>query len=94
MTKPIILHTTLSADTPYTFYLGVYTTNFLVKNLTEGTLSVSYGEAIDNKSYSLLPTYTAEELFVSSIDKIEARTDKITVSSTGAGVVEIRLLDF
>lgn len=94
MIKPKIYHCDLIPNSPYTFDLGINTTNFLIKNFTDGTLKISFGDFIDNNSYSILPKDSAERLFVSSVDNKQNSVDKITVVSNGEGTIEIRLLDF
>lgn len=94
MIKPVIFHKEMEANSTYTFDLGVLVNGFMVKNLTEGDIKVSFGEEIDENSYSLLPTKTAESIFSSYINKEEQRTDKVTIESTGAGIVELRLLEY
>lgn len=94
MIKPIIFHKGMSENSTYTFDFGVLVNGFMVKNLTEGDIKVSFGEEIDENSYSLLPTKTSEIIFTSYINKEEQRTDKVTVQSNLPGIVEIRLLEY
>lgn len=94
MIKPTIFHKEMSENSTYTFDLGILVNGFMVKNLTEGDIKVSFGEEIDENSYSLLPSKTAEIIFSSYINKEEQRTDKVTIESTGEGIVEIRILEY
>lgn len=94
MIKPIIYHYEMEENGTHTFDFGKLIGSVLVKNLTDGNIKVSYGEEIDENSYSLLPTKTAETIFTSSINREEYRTDKITIESENSGFVEVRILDF
>lgn len=94
MIKPIIYHYEIQAEQTYTFNFEVLVGSILVKNLTDGDIKISYGEEIDENSYSFLPTKTSEIIFTSNINREEYRTDKVTVESRGTGIIEIRILDF
>lgn len=78
----------------HTFEIGVKPYALLVKNLTNGNISFSYGTEIDteNDSYSELPKYTAE-LFGYPYNDDET-TITATVQAEGTGLVELRVVDY
>lgn len=94
MVKPKVYHATLTANTPYTFQFDVDGSFFIVKNLTDSILSASYGDAIDNGSYSLIPKQSMFPLCSTFVTRPETETDKITVLSASAGEVEIQILEY
>ena len=66
----------------------------LVKNLTSDKLLVSYGTEIDteNDSYVEMLKNTAETIPYKSTNNI-GKNVAVTVSATGTGTVELRILD-
>lgn len=94
MIKPKVYHYTLTASTPYTFQFDVDGSVFLIKNFTDSNLSVSYGDEIDSDSYSLIPKQSSQILYSTQNTTCETETDKITVTSESAGIVEIQILEY
>lgn len=94
MIKPKVYHASITANTSYTFNLDVDCSTFLVKNLGEESLKVSYGSEIDNDSYVLVMPKTAETIFATMNSTPETETNQLTVLSTAAADVEVRALEY
>ena len=94
MIKPKVYHATLTANTPYTFQFDVDGSLFIVKNFTDATLSVSYGNEIDSNSYQLIPKQFMQQISSTLNTTPETETDKMTVLSSSAGIVEVQILEY
>ena len=94
MIKPKVYHNTLTADTAYTFQFDVDGSTFLVKNFTDSDLQLSYGDAIDDSSYILIPPKIKQIVCSTFTTTPETETDKITVLSASDGMVEIQILEY
>lgn len=94
MIKPKVYHATLTANTPYTFQFDVDGSLFIVKNFTDATLSVSYGDEIDSNSYQLIPKQFMQQISSTLNTTPETETDKMTVLSSSAGIVEVQILEY
>lgn len=94
MIKPKVYHYSVIGNTPYTFNFDVYCSTFLVKNMGNENLKLSYGEEIDDESYIIILPKTAEVIYSTAVSIPNAETNKITVSSTDDCDVEIRLLEY
>lgn len=94
MIKPKVYHATLTANTPYTFQFDVDGSLFIVKNFTDATLSVSYGDEIDSNSYQLIPKQFMQQISSTLNTTPETETDKMTVLSSSEGIVEVQILEY
>jgi len=63
----------------------------LIKNLTEGNISVSFGKTINDSSYVYMIKKTAETLPYKA--KGNNNPVFVTVSAENTGLVELRILD-
>lgn len=94
MIKPKVYHYSVISNTPYTFNFDVDCSTFLVKNMGNENLKLSYGEEIDDESYIIILPKTAEVIYATAVSIPNSETNKITVSSTDNCDVEIRLLEY
>ena len=94
MIKPKVYHYSISANTPYTFNFDVDCSTFLVKNMGNDKVQLSYGDEIDNDSYILIMPKTAEVIYSRAYTTPDTETNKVTVLSIGNCDVEIRLLEY
>ena len=94
MIKPKVYHYSVIGNTQYTFNFDVYCSTFLVKNMGNENLKLSYGDEIDDESYIIILPKTAEVVYSTAVSIPNSETNKITVSSTDDCDVEIRLLEY
>ena len=87
-----VVRKTIVANAKTTFRMKLKRSKFLVKNFTEGNITVSLG---DNAETSLIGPDCFEVLFNNiPIGKYEAdKTNVVTVTGTTGGIVEVASID-
>ena len=84
----------LDAGQTVVFEMKLKRSKFLVKNFTSGIISVTLGE---NENSSIIGAESWEVVFNNVEDTttgMAEATNKVTVQSTGSGLVEIASIDF
>lgn len=85
-----VFHHTFAGAGTKTFNLNAAPHSVLVKNMSDNAIKFSWGQDIDNNDYSDLPGNLAE-LF--EYDPPRSEDLYVTIEATGAGKIEIRIID-
>lgn len=91
MNKTGAYHYTFNSAGSHTIELHEKPTIILVKNMTDDTIKVSWGDSIDDNDYVEMLKETAEQI---PYFAISAGDLSVTIQAAGTGNVEVRILDY
>ena len=91
MNKTGAYHYSFESAGTHTIELHEKPTIILVKNMTNNTIKVSWGDSIDDNDYVEMLKETAEQI---PCFAISASDLNVTIQAVGTGNVEVRILDY
>jgi hypothetical protein len=91
MNKTGAYHYTFESAGTHTIELHEKPTIILVKNMTDDTIKVSWGDSIDDNDYVEMLKETAEQIPYFAISSADL---SVTIQAVGTGNVEVRILDY